>query len=223
MIFSPVFSLDLGRDCSQVPSSIAFTLWNRSPRPVSVYQIDVISEEWRRLFRSSRVHWQPNPSSLNPTVIPPWGTVRISCEFASVQSLNDAVRLSLTDGSYRDLTVLVLSDLFPLVVRWSDPLGRLRTQTSEDIERAMEACRLGPIASPWEIIRRPREFDLFPEFQPFWRGDLSRVTPRVIQMQLPESSLPWEDSSQVTFTDDARLDAGPGVFAILMQSAARRR
>ena len=223
MIFSPVFSLDLGRDCTQAPSSIDFTLWNRSPRPVSVYQIDVISEDWWRIFRSGRVRWQPDPSASNPIIIPPWGTTQISCEFASVQTLNDAVRLASTDGSYRELVILVLSDRLPLVVRWNDPLGRLRTQTPEDVERAREACRRGPISSPWEIIRRPREFDLFPEFQPFWREDLSRVTPRDIQTQLPESSLPWEDSSQLTFTDDARLDASPGVFALLMQSAARRR
>jgi hypothetical protein len=82
---------------------------------------------------------------------------------------------------------------------------------------------LGPISSPWEIIRRPREFDLFPEFQPFWREDLSRVTPRDIQTQLPNNSLPWEGSSQLTLTEEARLDARPGVFALLMQSAARRR
>jgi hypothetical protein len=95
--------------------------------------------------------------------------------------------------------------------------------TPADIERAREVCRLGPVVSPWEIHRRPREFDLFPEFQPFWREDLSRVTPRDIQTQLPNNSLAWEGSSQLTLTEEARLDAGPGVFAILMQSAARRR
>jgi hypothetical protein len=223
VIFSPVFSLGLGRDCTQAPSSIGFTLWNRSSRPVAVYQIDIISEDWWRIFRSGRVLWQPNPSPSSPIVIPPLGTTRISCEFASLQTLNDAVRLASTEGRYRELVILVLSDLLPLVVRWNDPLGRLRTQTPADIERAREACRLGPISSPWEIIRRPREFDLFPEFQPFWREDLSRVTPRDIQTQLPNNSLPWEGSSQLTLTEEARLDARPGVFALLMQSAARRR
>jgi hypothetical protein len=222
LLFAPSFSLIGGLDCeSRAPSAISFAVWNRSRLPVTIRQFDVRSVDWERLEASGSVQWLP--ARDQPVTIPPWGTLRVRCEFTSIEALNETVNFSAAAGSFAELVVLVLSDRPPLIVRWDDPLRRLRTLTPADIERAREACRLGPISSPWEIIRRPREFDLFPEFQPFWREDLSRLTPRDIQTQLPESSLPWEDSSQVTFTDEARLDAGPGVFAILMQSAARRR
>lgn len=210
-------------DCTQLaPSTIGFTLWNRSTRPVSIYQFEIQSLDWSRRVASQGLAWDPAPAPDAPIVIPVGGTVRVRLRFASADVQNAVLESNRSVGDFSELVVLVLSSRPPLVVRWNDPLRQLRAPTTDEVLAATEVCRRGPISSPWEIIRRPREFDLFPVFQPFWREDLSRVTPRDIQTKLPDNSLPWEGSSQLTVTEEARLDAGPGVFAILMQSASRR-
>jgi hypothetical protein len=216
--------LSQASDCTQLaPSTIGFTVWNRSTRPVSIYQFEIQSLDWSRRVASQGLAWDPAPTPDAPIVIPVGGTLRVWLRFASTDIQNAVLASNRSVGDFSELVVLVLSSRPPLVVRWNDPLRQLRAPTTDEVLAATEVCRRGPISSPWEIIRRPREFDLFPEFQPFWREDLSRVTPRDIQTQLQDNSLPWEGSSQFTLTERASLDAGPGVFAILMQSASRRR
>ena len=224
--FPILFSRAIGQldYCEEmIPSAVAFTLANNSPHAVTIGRIDVRSVDWDFLESVGSVRWTPQVSPGRRVVIPPWGALRVRCEFTSPEALNDAIEFSRSNGAFSELLVLVLSSAPPVYVRWDDPLRQLRDATPTDIEAARENCRRAPISPPFENLRRAGGLDLFSEIQPFWREDLSRVTPRDIQTQLPESSLPWEDSSQVTFIDDARLDAGPGVFAILMQSAARRR
>jgi hypothetical protein len=224
LVFDGSSVLDPALDCWQVGlSGLEFTLWNRSSRSVWIHRVDIISEFWQLLLVDGSLRWQPEIVVDRPVVLAPFATLRVRLEFTSVESQLGAIESSRLFEGLSQLVLLVMSSRPPLAVRWDDPLRRLRDPSSEELRAARELCRQGPLSTHWEIIRRPREFDLFPEFQPCWREDLSRVTPRDIQTQLPDNSLPWEGSSQFTHTEEARLDAGPGVFAILMQSASRRR
>jgi hypothetical protein len=214
-------SLTGGVDCSErAPSAIGFTLWNRSPRPVSIYEFDIRSPDWQRLLRSGDIQWEPSVDSTRPIVIAPGGTARVRLRFSSIEALGGAVRLSMDAGAYQDLVMYLRSTQFPVVIRWSDPLARLRAMTPADIERAREVCRLGPVVSPWEIHRRPREFDLFPEVQPFWQqDDPARLLPSGVRAETVAEVLPWEPAS---LTSAALHEPGRGVFSVLLQSMKQR-
>lgn len=211
------FALSFEPDCAaRRYSSLAFSVRSSAPN-FSIMQIVVPDPVWNSLFTDGLLRWVPSPGAI-PISVPDGRAITIRCEFTAVAAVGIVLgRMSAVQN--RDLVVIVGSNQLPVVVRWRDPLRRLRELTPADIDQAREICRRGPISTPFEILRRPPEFDLIPDAQPFWGEAVERST-QTLREALNIQYQPWEiPVSQ----PDLRIDAHPGVFALLMQSAARRK
>lgn len=212
------FPLLFDASCSaRLPSAIGFTLWNRSSRAVAITRFQIISEGWRLLADSGAIRWSPAIPRDRPLAIPAWGALRVRLEFASLELLEGALDLA-SSGAFAELVIVVQSTPLPIVVRWNDPLARLRMMTPTAIEVARTECRRGPISQPFEIHRRPPELELVPEIQPFWGPNIASGggLPTPVNPQLQ----PWESDAPRPVL---RLDANPGVFALLMQSVTQQK